>query len=97
MRTVTVPQWKSKGALCWVEQSFYSTVCQVPAEVCQALIEHFEDNPEEEALMVGQRGSSRAVSTEALMTVFHPQDAENLDPKMVRAQCIVPLHEIRTH
>jgi len=33
--------------------------------------------------MVGQRDSSRAVSTEALMTVFHPQDAENLDPKMV--------------
>ncbi|XP_058857031.1 TBC1 domain family member 8B-like isoform X1 [Acipenser ruthenus] len=57
---------------------------EVPAEVCQALIEHFEDNPEEEALMVGQRGSSRAVSTEALMTVFHPQDAENLDPKMLK-------------
>lgn len=24
-----------------------------------------------------------AVSTEALMNVFHPHDAENLDPKMV--------------
>ncbi|XP_041112115.1 TBC1 domain family member 8B-like isoform X1 [Polyodon spathula] len=57
---------------------------EVPREVCQALIEHCEDNPEEEALMVGQTGSSRAVSTEALMTVFHPQDAENLDPKMLK-------------
>lgn len=33
--------------------------------------------------MVGQKDSSKAVSTEALMTVFHPQDVENLDPKMV--------------
>lgn len=37
----------------------------------------FED---EEGVMVGQ---SQAVSTEALMNVFHPHDAENLDPKMV--------------
>uniref|UniRef100_A0A667XPC2 TBC1 domain family member 8B n=1 Tax=Myripristis murdjan TaxID=586833 RepID=A0A667XPC2_9TELE len=35
-------------------------------------------------LMVGQKGSSKAVSTEALMTVFHPQDVENLDPKMLK-------------
>uniref|UniRef100_A0A3Q1I4D3 TBC1 domain family member 8B n=1 Tax=Anabas testudineus TaxID=64144 RepID=A0A3Q1I4D3_ANATE len=28
--------------------------------------------------------SSKAVSTEALMTVFHPQDVENLDPKMLK-------------
>lgn len=34
--------------------------------------------------MVGQKDSSKAVSTEALMTVFHPQDVENLDPKMVK-------------
>uniref|UniRef100_A0A673A425 TBC1 domain family member 8B n=1 Tax=Sphaeramia orbicularis TaxID=375764 RepID=A0A673A425_9TELE len=27
---------------------------------------------------------SKAVSTEALMTVFHPQDVENLDPKMLK-------------
>uniref|UniRef100_A0A3B3YE32 TBC1 domain family member 8B n=1 Tax=Poecilia mexicana TaxID=48701 RepID=A0A3B3YE32_9TELE len=33
-------------------------------------------------LMVGQKDTSKAVSTEALMTVFHPQDVENLDPKM---------------
>uniref|UniRef100_A0A8C9U751 TBC1 domain family member 8B n=1 Tax=Scleropages formosus TaxID=113540 RepID=A0A8C9U751_SCLFO len=44
------------------------------------LIEDFT----EEALMVGQKSSSKAVSTEALMTVFHPQDAENLDPKMLK-------------
>ena len=50
---------------------------------CQNLINHFEDNPEEVAMMVGQKESSKTVSNEALMTVFHPQDAENLDPKMV--------------
>ncbi|XP_005460942.1 TBC1 domain family member 8B isoform X3 [Oreochromis niloticus] len=49
---------------------------------CQSLINHFEDNPEDVTLMVGQKDSSKAVSTEALMTVFHPQDVENLDPKM---------------
>ncbi|KAJ8401828.1 hypothetical protein AAFF_G00377990 [Aldrovandia affinis] len=57
---------------------------EVSGEVCHALIEHFEDNPEEVTLMVGQKSSSKAVSTEALMTVFHPQDAENLDPKMLK-------------
>uniref|UniRef100_A0A3Q2Q5S9 TBC1 domain family member 8B n=1 Tax=Fundulus heteroclitus TaxID=8078 RepID=A0A3Q2Q5S9_FUNHE len=35
-------------------------------------------------LMVGQKNTSKAVSTEALMTVFHPQDVENLDPKMLK-------------
>uniref|UniRef100_A0A3Q0RZQ5 TBC1 domain family member 8B n=1 Tax=Amphilophus citrinellus TaxID=61819 RepID=A0A3Q0RZQ5_AMPCI len=39
---------------------------------------------EDVTLMVGQKGSSKAVSTEALMTVFHPQDVENLDPKMLK-------------
>ncbi|XP_063058660.1 TBC1 domain family member 8B-like [Engraulis encrasicolus] len=48
---------------------------------CQALLECGED---EEGLMVGQRDSSKTVSTEALMSVFHPQDAENLDPKMLK-------------
>lgn len=51
---------------------------------CQSLINHFEDNPEDVTLMVGQKDGSKAVSTEALMTVFHPQDVENLDPKMVK-------------
>ncbi|TNN86708.1 TBC1 domain family member 8B [Liparis tanakae] len=51
---------------------------------CQSLINHFDDNPEDVTLMVGQKVSSKAVSTEALMTVFHPQDVENLDPKMMR-------------
>ncbi|XP_067160312.1 TBC1 domain family member 8B isoform X7 [Apteryx mantelli] len=31
---------------------------------------------------MGQRDNSKTVSTEALMTVYHPQDAENLDSKM---------------
>uniref|UniRef100_A0A673W374 TBC1 domain family member 8B n=1 Tax=Salmo trutta TaxID=8032 RepID=A0A673W374_SALTR len=39
---------------------------------------------EEVAMMVGQKESSKAVSNEALMTVFHPQDAENLDAKMLK-------------
>ncbi|XP_032083591.1 TBC1 domain family member 8B isoform X1 [Thamnophis elegans] len=34
--------------------------------------------------MASHKGSSATVSTEALMTVFHPQDAENLDPKMLK-------------
>ncbi|TUR04354.1 TBC1 domain family member 8B [Bagarius yarrelli] len=38
---------------------------------------------EEEEMMVGQVPVS-AVSTEALMNVFHPHDAENLDPKMLK-------------
>ncbi|KAM9325401.1 TBC1 domain family member 8B isoform 2-T2 [Gastrophryne carolinensis] len=38
----------------------------------------------EEHPMVGSKGTSKAVSTEALMTVFHPQDAENLDPIMLK-------------
>uniref|UniRef100_A0AAY4B1P1 TBC1 domain family member 8B n=1 Tax=Denticeps clupeoides TaxID=299321 RepID=A0AAY4B1P1_9TELE len=37
-----------------------------------------------EGVMVGQKDSSKAVSTEALMNVFHPHDAENLDPKMLK-------------
>ncbi|XP_062845091.1 TBC1 domain family member 8B isoform X4 [Trichomycterus rosablanca] len=36
---------------------------------------------EEEEMMVGQ---VQAVSTEALMNVFHPHNAENLDPKMLK-------------
>ncbi|XP_073696453.1 TBC1 domain family member 8B isoform X2 [Garra rufa] len=43
--------------------------------------QHYVSNPDEEGVMVGQ---SQAVSTEALMNVFHPHDAENLDPKMLK-------------
>ncbi|XP_053129554.1 TBC1 domain family member 8B [Hemicordylus capensis] len=34
--------------------------------------------------MASHKGSSQTVSTEALMTVFHPQDVENLDAKMLK-------------
>ncbi|XP_071980698.1 TBC1 domain family member 8B [Engystomops pustulosus] len=34
--------------------------------------------------MLDSKGSSKTVSTEALMTVFHPQDTENLDPIMLK-------------
>uniref|UniRef100_A0A672LPL6 TBC1 domain family member 8B n=1 Tax=Sinocyclocheilus grahami TaxID=75366 RepID=A0A672LPL6_SINGR len=43
--------------------------------------QHYISNPDEQGVMVGQ---SQAVSTEALMNVFHPHDAENLDPKMLK-------------
>ncbi|XP_062342298.1 TBC1 domain family member 8B isoform X1 [Osmerus eperlanus] len=62
----------------------HSTPPEVIRGECQSLINHFEDNPEDVTLMVGQKDTSKAVSTEALMTVFHPQDAENLDPKMLK-------------
>uniref|UniRef100_A0A8C5SCB9 TBC1 domain family member 8B n=1 Tax=Laticauda laticaudata TaxID=8630 RepID=A0A8C5SCB9_LATLA len=41
--------------------------------------EDFEGQP-----MASHKGSSTTVSTEALMTVFHPQDTENLDSKMLK-------------
>ncbi|XP_015676587.1 TBC1 domain family member 8B [Protobothrops mucrosquamatus] len=41
--------------------------------------EDYEGQP-----MASHKGSSATVSTEALMTVFHPQDAENLDSKMLK-------------
>uniref|UniRef100_A0A8C7E6H2 TBC1 domain family member 8B n=1 Tax=Naja naja TaxID=35670 RepID=A0A8C7E6H2_NAJNA len=44
-----------------------------------AIWEDFEGQP-----MASHKGSSTTVSTEALMTVFHPQDAENLDSKMLK-------------
>ncbi|XP_030430294.1 TBC1 domain family member 8B isoform X7 [Gopherus evgoodei] len=44
------------------------------------LVDYYEGQ-----LMAGQKGgSSKTVSTEALMTVFHPQDADNLDSKMLK-------------
>ncbi|XP_056601131.1 TBC1 domain family member 8B isoform X2 [Triplophysa dalaica] len=43
--------------------------------------QHSFMSQDEEGVMVGQ---SQAVSTEALMNVFHPHNAENLDPKMLK-------------
>ncbi|XP_057218001.1 TBC1 domain family member 8B isoform X2 [Triplophysa rosa] len=43
--------------------------------------QHSFISQDEEGVMVGQ---SQAVSTEALMNVFHPHNAENLDPKMLK-------------
>ncbi|XP_047235269.1 TBC1 domain family member 8B [Girardinichthys multiradiatus] len=62
----------------------HSASSEVIRGECQSLINHFEDNPEDVTLMVGQKDTSKAVNTEALMTVFHPQDVENLDPKMLK-------------
>uniref|UniRef100_A0A6Q2YSN2 TBC1 domain family member 8B n=1 Tax=Esox lucius TaxID=8010 RepID=A0A6Q2YSN2_ESOLU len=72
------------GSQCHVIIPMREARCCVIRGECQSLINHFEDNPEEVALMVGQKDSSKAVSTEALMTVFHPQDTENMDPKMLK-------------
>uniref|UniRef100_A0A4W4FA92 TBC1 domain family member 8B n=1 Tax=Electrophorus electricus TaxID=8005 RepID=A0A4W4FA92_ELEEL len=42
-------------------------------------------------MMVGQK---KAVSTEALMNVFHPHDTENLDPKMLKERMKEQLWQI---
>uniref|UniRef100_A0A4W4F7U3 TBC1 domain family member 8B n=1 Tax=Electrophorus electricus TaxID=8005 RepID=A0A4W4F7U3_ELEEL len=44
-----------------------------------------------EEMMVGQK---KAVSTEALMNVFHPHDTENLDPKMLKERMKEQLWQI---
>ncbi|KAK1788099.1 hypothetical protein P4O66_015960, partial [Electrophorus voltai] len=46
---------------------------------------------DEEEMMVGQK---KAVSTEALMNVFHPHDTENLDPKMLKERMKEQLWQI---
>lgn len=43
------------------------------------LSDHFEEQP-----LTCQKECSKAVNTEALMTVFHPQNLENLDSKMLK-------------
>ncbi|XP_028570873.2 TBC1 domain family member 8B isoform X1 [Podarcis muralis] len=45
----------------------------------EPLADYFEGQ-----LMASHKDNSKMVSTEALMTVFHPQDAENLDAKMLK-------------
>uniref|UniRef100_A0AAQ4PIL0 TBC1 domain family member 8B n=1 Tax=Gasterosteus aculeatus aculeatus TaxID=481459 RepID=A0AAQ4PIL0_GASAC len=79
----------SENYLCFASQDGSQCHVIIPMREairgeCQSLINHFEDNPEDVTLMVGQKDSSKAVSTEALMTVFHPQDVENLEPKMLK-------------
>ncbi|XP_060106357.1 TBC1 domain family member 8B [Heteronotia binoei] len=44
-----------------------------------SLLDYYEGQP-----MASHKGNSKTVSTEALMTVFHPQDMENLDSKMLK-------------
>lgn len=78
--------WSFWSFQCFLTRKDYVSVTKAIQGECQSLINHFEDNPEDVTLMVGQKDSSKAVSTEALMTVFHPQDVENLDPKMVNTR-----------
>ncbi|XP_054852200.1 TBC1 domain family member 8B [Eublepharis macularius] len=44
-----------------------------------SLLDYYDGQP-----MASHKGNSKTVSTEALMTVFHPQDMENLDSKMLK-------------
>ncbi|KAJ6663251.1 hypothetical protein lerEdw1_010387 [Lerista edwardsae] len=45
----------------------------------ESALDDYEGHP-----MASHKGSSKTVSTEALMTVFHPQDVENLDAKLLK-------------
>ncbi|KAK7922677.1 hypothetical protein WMY93_009579 [Mugilogobius chulae] len=85
MREVVNRLTNSIRSRCGISASpLHSASSEAIRGECQSLINHFEDNPEDVTLMVGQKDSAKAVSTEALMTVFHPQDMENLDPKMLK-------------
>ncbi|KAM9347905.1 TBC1 domain family member 8B isoform 3-T3 [Symphorus nematophorus] len=77
---------RGKRALRFSEVRDYQRLANTIRSRCgiSASPQHSADNPEDVTLMVGQKDSSKAVSTEALMTVFHPQDVENLDPKMLK-------------
>ncbi|KAI4813624.1 hypothetical protein KUCAC02_002858 [Chaenocephalus aceratus] len=84
------PSSKALTVVCGISASpQHSASSEVIRGECQSLINHFDDNPEDVTLMVGQKDSSKAVSTEALMMVFHPQDVENLDPKWKTRDLIV--------
>lgn len=61
-----------------------STQCDVSTEVAigsdaTGQCDNFEDQP-----LTCQKECSKTVNTEALMTVFHPQNLENLDSKMLK-------------
>ncbi|XP_077163825.1 TBC1 domain family member 8B [Paroedura picta] len=50
-----------------------------PGPSPDSLLDYYEGQP-----MASNKDNSKMVSTEALMTVFHPQDMENLDSKMLK-------------
>ncbi|KAM3869563.1 TBC1 domain family member 8B isoform 2-T2 [Diretmus argenteus] len=77
---------RGKRALRFSEVRDYERLASSIRSRCgiAASPQHSADNPEDVTLMVGQKDALKAVSTEALMTVFHPQDVENLDPKMLK-------------
>ncbi|XP_055054926.2 TBC1 domain family member 8B isoform X1 [Misgurnus anguillicaudatus] len=74
---------RGKRALRFSEVRDFERLAATIRRKCGAVgsPQHSFSNPDEEGVMVGQ---SQAVSTEALMNVFHPHDAENLDPKMLK-------------
>ncbi|XP_068107148.1 TBC1 domain family member 8B isoform X2 [Hyperolius riggenbachi] len=63
---------------CAVTSPQHAAYAEAYSEYANAAV-FLEEHP-----MVGPKGTSKTVSTEALMTVFHPQDAENLDPVMLK-------------
>uniref|UniRef100_A0A3Q3LTK0 TBC1 domain family member 8B n=1 Tax=Mastacembelus armatus TaxID=205130 RepID=A0A3Q3LTK0_9TELE len=77
---------RGKRALRFSEVRDYQRLANTIRSRCgiSASPQHSASSEVDVTLMVGQKDSSKAVSTEALMTVFHPQDVENLDPKMLK-------------
>ncbi|KAM6413240.1 TBC1 domain family member 8B [Rhynochetos jubatus] len=58
----------------------HTTNTEVAASSAAESLKDFDEGSSKMA----QRENSKTVSTEALMTVYHPQDAENLDAKMLK-------------
>uniref|UniRef100_A0A673A3H7 TBC1 domain family member 8B n=1 Tax=Sphaeramia orbicularis TaxID=375764 RepID=A0A673A3H7_9TELE len=90
MREVNTDRWNSstraltvcvrgKRALRFSEVRDYQRLSNTIRSRCG-----ISASPLHSASLEAIRDSSKAVSTEALMTVFHPQDVENLDPKMLK-------------
>uniref|UniRef100_A0A8C7L8R4 TBC1 domain family member 8B n=1 Tax=Oncorhynchus kisutch TaxID=8019 RepID=A0A8C7L8R4_ONCKI len=79
---VPFSHFNTLGKICLSES--YLCFASQDGSQCHVIIPMREARHKEVAMMVGQKESSKTVSNEALMTVFHPQDAENLDPKMLK-------------
>ncbi|MEE6496848.1 hypothetical protein FKM82_002506 [Ascaphus truei] len=83
-RAVTV-RTKGKKVFRFTDvRDFDTLVTKLRAKCSVTSPQHTETDYLEEHPIAGKTGNRKTVSTEALMTVFHPQDAENLDPKMLK-------------
>ncbi|XP_043913562.1 TBC1 domain family member 8B [Protopterus annectens] len=68
----------ASGAVVSPQHSASREISEVSLSKSDSLEDYSEDQ------QISLKDSIRTVSTEALMTVFHPQDAENLEPKMLK-------------